>query len=471
MTAWFFVPRVAAAALMTLNVVILTRLLGPAQFGIYNIVLTAGGVGYAFFFGWIAMSVQRFHTAPEFEGEATASAMMLTLVMVGAIAILGAIILPFVDRFPTTLLVLALASFLAHAVHEVGLAGLRVIRAGPAFFAVSILRPVILLVISVLLIRFAGMRVEGAIIAVIVAAGGLGGFGLLLTVRQAGLQVPRAFVFWKFLRFGAPFAIVAAAAMVMSLVAQSLLVKMTGLATAGAYAAASTLTLRAINMPMVMMERAVAADVYRIHDQEGVNAGIARVRQLAPVLMFIAAPIAVVMMAANDAVAGILFGSDHAAIIAPHMPYLAAAALISGFQAAYFSFSFTLSKRTGWQAALNASSVLIHAATCYALIGMRGPIGASQALVITAIYGVSMFFFVGRRFVQINLPARELRIMAPAVLFLWLAAYSAEQLTGVIAPLAMIIVGLAGFYGLLVVCGFVPARRVLNGITRRMRRG
>ncbi|MFT6945142.1 MAG: hypothetical protein ACJAUW_001722, partial [Yoonia sp.] len=131
-------------------------------------------------------------------------------------------------------------------------------------------------------------------------------------------------------------------------------------------------------------------------------------------------------------------------------------------------FSFTIRKRSGWQAVLNASSVMVHAVACYFLINLNGPIGASQALAITAVYGVSMFFFVGRQFIPINLPWRELGAMPPALILLGAAALWSEQMTGVLAPLATITAGLIGFLGVLLVFGFGPARRAMRWLTRRI---
>jgi O-antigen/teichoic acid export membrane protein len=463
---WYFVPRIGAAALMIVNMVILTRLLGPGEFGLYNIAMTAAGLGFSILFGWLAAAIHRFHRSSDFDGEATSMALSLTLWVSLAATVAFVLALPFIHGFPLAYLFVAFTTFLAHSLHEIGLSGLRVLGDGPRFMLSTLVRPLIAVALGVALILGADLAAEGALIGTTIGAGLLAAYGIWWTVQRTGVRAPKASYVKQFAFYGAPLSVVASSSMVMSLVAQTTVVTFAGLGGMGAYAAAAALVNRTVDMPMSMMSRSFAADVFQAHEEHGAEASSAEVARLAPPLFLVAIPITIVLMVSNETVARILFGSALVGEVAPHMPYLALAMFLMSVQGAYYSFSFMLGRRTGLQAILIAVVVLLHALATVVLVSRFGPIGAAYAMLVTAIFSLSATVVVGGRVHKIQLPWRRLAPLFPAAGLLAAAAWMADLTQGILPGLAWLAAGTLAYAITLDLLGFPPIRALRAHLVR-----
>ena len=248
---WFFIPRIVAAAMMIVTLVLLTRVLGAAQFARYNIAITIGAVGYAFIFGWLSSSMHRFHKTPDFHGLATPVILGLTLRLMLVVLAIALVASLFTLALPGKFALLTVLYFLAHSLHEMGLSGLRVLHSGPKFAFAVIMRPVVAIILVILVLYLFNANYEGVLVSVSVAAALMGVFSLRTTFRQVGLVKPRLDFAKQFFVYGAPLAFVGGASTIMSLVAQFTIASAADYTAVGVYAAAHTLAMRTINMPMV----------------------------------------------------------------------------------------------------------------------------------------------------------------------------------------------------------------------------
>ena len=464
---WFFIPRLVAAAMMIATLVLLTRLLGAAQFARYNIAITIGAVAYAFIFGWLSSSMQRFHKAQDFEGQSTAVILGVTLRMIivfFAVALFARILAPsFSDKF----IMLAVVYFLAHSLHEMGLSGLRVLRAGPRFAFAVIMRPVAAIALMIIALYFFDSKFEGMLISVTVAAATVGAFSFWSTIREVGLLKPRFEFTKQFFIFGAPLAFVSGASMIMSLVAQFTVASAADFTAAGVYAAAHTLAMRTINMPMVMLGRSMSATVYQSFEEDGENSATQQLVQYSSFLLLISLPIVTVLVFANHSVATLLFGSALNQGVAPHLPILAIAAFLSGLQGALFSYAFTIQRRTGIQASIIIASTILHAVLSYVFVMTNGPIGVSYAMLTASSVGLAAFIFYGRRLHLISIPREHLLKLVPALFALSLCAMAADRTRTMPLSIALIGIGLGLFLVILYIQKFWAVRRIVEKLAGR----
>ena len=466
---WIFIPRLVAAAMMIVTLVLLTRLLGASQFARYNIAITIGAVAYAYIFGWLSSSMQRFHKAPDFEGQATAVVLGISLRVLIVAMVATLIANMYIPAISGKFMLLSAAYFLAHSLHEMGLSGLHVLGAGPKFAFTVIMRPVAAIVLMIVALNVFDSNYEGMLISVTIAAAVFGSIALWATIRKVGILKPRFDFTKQFFIFGAPLAFVSGSSMIMSLVAQFIVASAADLTAVGVYAAAHTLAMRSINMPMVMLGRSMSATVYQSFEENGEESATRQLVKYSSFLLLISLPIVAILVFANNTVATLLFGNALNQGIAPHLPILAIAAFLSGLQGALFSYAFTLQRRTSTQATIIIASTTLHAMLSFVFIIYFGPIGVSYAMLVASSVSLAAFIIYGRRLHQISVPREDIIKLVPATFALSLCAIAADKVRPMPLSIALIGMGIGLFLIILYFLKFWAVRSIVENLIRRIK--
>ena len=445
---FYFVPRMIAAAISILVLIVLTRLLSPESFGLFNMLVLASFFGYSLAFSWLASSTTRFHNANEFGGMAAAY-------MLGVGALLALISVPVIVAsllvFPmniSAMILVGTAFCIAHSAHEIGTSGLRVLGAKRQFAVATLLRPLIGVSLALVLVR-AGQGYLGALTGMMLGAAIPAIYAIRLVVAQTGIALPDRRELQGLLKFGMPLAIVMSATSLHLLMAQSLLASLQGMALVGFFAAAQTLTMRTIRMPMDNLSRSVGASVFQAFEANGESEARRILHRHFSMLMLVALPVTLVLMFANDTIADLLFNDEFAPKVAVTMPILAFASFLLGVQGAYYSYAFTLSKRTFVQLWIVVFSLIFHFAVSWASIVMFGDIGAPIGFLINAIFILAVSIVVGQRLYIVDLPKNELgKAVIGMVVFIPFAIL-ADSVSSVVGSLAILLLGLIGFVSVL----------------------
>ena len=465
----FFVSRLLASGLALVAFIILPRIMLPAEFGEFNMLVQAGTLGFALLLGWGPAVIVRYHRAASFGGMATAWALGLSAALTVVLAlVLGAGLLPL--EADLRLVVLLAAVFgIGHGLNEVGLAGFRVYGDSRGFAAAVLLRPVlggILAVVFVLL----GWGVAGAVVGMALGAGAPGLWAVLKVARWSVPALPGAAAIRQFLNFGLPLALVASGATVIVLTTQAIMAGQAGLADVGIYAAAQTLALRGISMPMVMFSRTTSAEVFQAYEERGrAAAGEALARYLS-FLLLISVPLVMPMTLANDTVARLLFDENFRDGVAMHLPWLAFAAFLGGIQGGYFAYAFTIGERTKVQLLIASIVAVVHVGLCYALIWVFGPIGASYAVLISSVFDLALYYWLGRRVVPFVFPRADIGKVVLATLVSAPFPLMAESQTDTTVALALIAAGLCVFCLVLHLARQTAMRVVVSRVLGRVAR-
>lgn len=444
----YFVARLFASLFTVIILVVLTRVLEPADYGRYNIIMVAGAAAFAVLFAWLVASVNRFHSAAEFRGETIAivlGAGKKSVLLLGPLTLLVMFLLPVGYREPFGIGALFC---LAHAAHELGLAGLRVNERRRDFVLVTILRPVIGILL-VLFFVFWGGGYVGAVVGMALAAI-LTGFYALKQVHIRMIPAPIDLRALKiFVMFGLPLAMVASGASFVVLLTQFILAKSIDLESVGFFAAAYTLAMRTIAMPMATLSNTSSASIFKTFEKDGLAAAQKDLNLHFSFLMLVSGPIVGALVFANDTVASVVFNASFSARVADHLSVLACAAFISGVQGAFFSYAFTLSKKTMHQLTIMISMIVIHGGITYGFVSSFGGLGASYAVLASSIISATIYAIVGHCLAPVKIPWNEVLQTATAVLAFAPFAIAADHQSGLLVAMTLLCSGLIAFLAVL----------------------
>lgn len=463
----YFVSRIFASFFTVIILVVLTRLFEPADFGRYNITMVAGAAAFSVLFAWLVVSVHRFHSADEFRGETIAivlGAGKRYLLFLAPIALLVIFLLPVGYRAPFEVGALYCV---AHATHEFGLAGLRVNEDRQDFALVALLRPV-MGILTVLVVIFMGGGYVSAVAGMALAAILTGVYAL----KQVQMRMKPAPIDLSALKlfalYGMPLAVVSSGASFVALLTQVILAKSVDLESVGFFAAALTLTMRAIAMPMATLSSTSSATIFKTFETEGPDAAQKDLNLYFSFLMLVSVPLVGTLIFANDTVARVLFNARFSAPVADHISILACAAFISGVQGAFFSYAFTLSRKTIHQLSITIGMIVIHGGIAFGLVFYFGGLGASYAVLASSIISAAIYANVGYRLTPVKIPWNEVLQIAVAGLAFAPFAIFADHQSELLAALASLCVGIIAFLTVLWLMGQAAFTLVLARVRHKL---
>ena len=464
---YYFFPRMLAALATFVVLIVLTRILTPADFGRYGMTVLIGYVGFAFTFAWLASSVPRFHHTQDYDGRATAS--ILGIACAQACILVPLVAISFALPWEAaTLYSLGAAYSLAHTTHQIGLSGLRVLEAGPQYAAVTLLRPAFSVLLAFIFVQV-GWGYEGAVWGFVVGTTIAGSFGLIYVYRRTGIAKPNRHMIKSLLIYGKPLAVGMAVSSLFLLASQTFLASIHGLEAVGYFVAAQTLAMRAISMPMLTLSNVASAPIFEAHETAGEDAVDRELKKHFSFLILFTLPIAATLVFANEAVSNIFFPNEFQSEAGRNLRLLALAAFLVGVQGSYFSFAFTLARRTTLQLFVTLATLLTHALISLFCIFTFGPLGASIGFLLSAIISLMSFHFVGERIYRSLLPKSEILSALPGVFILAPFALYANQIDSVPASLALMALGAVAFWLTLVISQQTAAGMVWSRLRRAAR--
>lgn len=413
----YFIARVLTAALGLAGVAIFTRLATPEIYGVYTLVMTAAVTTFAVGFHWIQSAIQRFLPAedrarPKVLGAALAGyaiAAALLMITLSAVAAWGPILLE------PELWALAGGLVLAYAAMEIALAVIHARQRSKSYALLLLARASGSLVLGSLLL-FLGYGAPGLLLGVLVAhaAPVLG----LAWHRRHHLRAQRLdpATLRRMAAFGLPIGLVGIAASVIGISDRYMLAALIGLDAAGSYAAPYDLAQRSLQVLLLAAFLATSPMIFRQFDTGDRAALDKSLLEQARLMLLTALPAATIMAVAAPLVARLLFGAAFREAAASLIPIIIAATLVQGIQSYYFSYVFTLAKRTLANAAVVAAGAVLNLLLNLLLIPVMAATGAAVATLASfaAVLGISLF--VTRRWMVLPWPARDMLRIAIACL-------------------------------------------------------
>jgi O-antigen/teichoic acid export membrane protein len=417
-----------------------TRLLSPAEYGVYVVGLSIAGILGAVFFAWIRLSVSRYQamsTEVDFRGTAMVG---FTLTVVALCASAPLVLL--VHRGVSTDLLLA-SMFVAIAANAVDIgqeferAKLRPYR----FAAIAIVRSISSVTFGLIAIEL-GLGGLG-----LLAAFGLGSLiGIILnlageTARVAPWQQSQLA---QFARFGLPLTIGGLAGALYAASDRLIVAYLLGKEAAGLFGVAADLPRQFLVMLASSVAAATVPIVFRSLTDKNDAATRERLNESIELLLAVVLPVVIWLALAADQVAGTLVGVDFRSGVSSLLPMLAVARLCGIANQFYFQISFQLSERPFLSAAQSFLTLLVSVVLMFPLVKGYGLFGAALATFLTEGAGLLVAIILTRRAYRLPFDVNRLAGVAASVAIMAVVILIVRSELRGTGPLSLIAVSLAG---------------------------
>lgn len=380
----YLVAYILPAAVGFFAVTAYTRLLTPAEYGVYVVGISIAGILGAIFFAWIKLSVSRYQ-AMSAEVDFRGTAMVAFALTAGVLCAATPLVFLFRSDVSVELLLASMfVAIMANAVdvgQEFERAKLRPYR----FAAISIVRSVSSVGFGLLGIwlGWGGMG--------LLAAFGLGSLtGIVLNLVGDRTRIARfqSSQFMQLARYGLPLTLAGLSVALYSTCDRLIVAYLLGKDAAGIFGVAADLPRQF----MVMIASSVAAAtvplVFRTLSEKNDGATRERLTESLELLLVVVAPVAVWLALATDQVAGTLVGVDFRAGVSALLPMLVLARFFGIANQFYVQISFQLAERPFMLAAQSFVTLVVSVALMFVLVTGYGLYGAALATLATEAIGL-----------------------------------------------------------------------------------
>ena len=372
----------------------LSRLLSAEQYGRYATVLVLAAVCQTAGFNWLQSSIIRLH--PE-EADENGRAQLARAVRIGfvlsavVVSIAWTIGLAALEPLPVDRSLLGiggLSVLLSGAWAAVGLSWSRVTARPWRFVTAQALQALggLALAIAglawrpgdtfVVLVAFSIASLLAAAASRLSIAGTLQGFRQIL---------PRLRQIWT---YGAPLTAVALAYVILAASDRLLIASSLGPAAAGAYAAASGIAGRALNLLLPPIALAIRPQVFIEFNQGGEGPARRLLNRMSGWLIAVGLPVTILFVCVPRSLASVIIGSQLAGAAAEVLPWTAIGALLSAFLTLHFATAFQIARRPKWMLLAVAPAAAFNVLSNMLLLPRFGIVAAGWSMV--ASYAIAL---------------------------------------------------------------------------------
>lgn len=436
----YLVAYILPAAVGFFAVTAYTRLLSPAEYGVYVVGMSLAGILGAIFFAWIKLSVSRYQAMSaevDFRGTAMVAFALTAAVLCSTTPL---VFLVRSDVSVELLLASMFVAIMANAVdvgQEFERAKLRPYR----FAAISIVRSVSSVGFGLLGI-WLGWGGIG-----LLAAFGLGSLaGIILNLVGDRTPIARfqRSQFTQLARYGLPLTLAGLSVAVYSASDRLIVAYLLGRDAAGIFGVAADLPRQF----MVMIASSVAAAtvplVFRSLSENSSATTRERLTESLELLLVVVAPVAVWLALAADQVAGTLVGIDFRAGVSALLPILVLARFFGIANQFYVQISFQLAERPFMLAAQSFLTLVVSVILMFALIPAYGLYGGALATLATEAIGLLVALVLMRRAHPVPFEPNRLAGVAVSAAAMAAAILIARSQAGGTGLVSLVIVSLAG---------------------------
>jgi len=390
------------AAVNFLALTIYSRLLTPAAYGTYSLVLATVGVANALAFQWIRAAARRYLPEDATRAELLAALRRVYAVLIAAAA-LGTVVFAIVRPELRLLAALGLGLLVVQAWFELNLEILLADLQPGRYGVMTLSRALAGLAIGVVLVR-----------------AGFGAFGVLMG-QAVGYLLPAAWAtprLWRGLpgadgsgtrvmalaRYGLPLTAGYALQFVVDFSDRFLLGALRSVDEVGGYAVSYDLAAQSLTLLCMMVNLAAYPIALRALREHGATAARSRLREQAAALMGLTLPALVGITVLAPALARTLLGSAFHADATRLMPIVALGVFFGGFKAYYFDTAFHFGERTSEIVRVGVVAGLLNIGLNLAWIPRHGADGAAWATVVAYVVACGVSAWRGRAVFALPLP-------------------------------------------------------------------
>ncbi|HEY5107035.1 MAG TPA: lipopolysaccharide biosynthesis protein [Caulobacteraceae bacterium] len=398
-----------------LAIVTFTRMLSPAQYGVYALGFSAMNLAHTLFFTWMEAAMARFHARAAHSGEIAEHfatlfrAWLVTALIFSAVSVVAGLLWPAplavkiaVGAGMASILVRSLIKLVQERRRASGEVG--------AAARLDMIQTVGGLAIGLGLILI-GYQAAGAIAALGMVAAACLVWALPAELRQmrgGRFEAPRA---RAYAAYGLPIAASLVFIALLSTADRFLLAAFLGDRAVGVYHAGYSLANRTLDVMFIWMGMAGGPAMVMALERGGKQAMEDLAREQSGAIIALTLPAAIGLALVARPLAGVLVGPALSGGAAHVTPWIALSAFCAGITIYYLNLAFTLARRTSMLLLAMAIPAVANIGLNLVLIPRFGLDGALWATAASYGLGAVASFVLGRRCLALPIP---LGVMARA---------------------------------------------------------
>lgn len=457
-TGIYLVARGLPGLVAFLAIPIFSRLLAPAEYGRYALVLVAVNLLNALLFQWVRLSLVRYLPVYRDDEERLKSTLVTTsLLMVLSLGVVALILcmLPFgreirIFVIPCWIMLAVQAGFeLSSEYARAGLRPWKVMRLQLARSASTVALGVVLV--------WLGLGWWGPV------GGTIGGMLLaLLTLSPADcrgirLRIDRP-IFDRVAKYGIPLSMTVALLVVVAGSDRFLIAWFLGEAKAGIYSVAVDFTSQTLTLLLMVVNMAMFPLAVRALEHQGIEAARQQMRYNASLLLGIGVPCVVGFSLLAPGIAHTFIGRDFRAAAANIIPLIALGAFLAGLKAYHFDAAFQFADRTLYQVWIILAAALLNFGLNLIAIPRWGINGSAVASVIAYTLSIGLTAWIGRRSFPLPFPVDSCAAVLVSASAMALMLLPFKMYVGPIALAAQVVCGATVYGGGLLALNFLGSR-------------
>lgn len=412
------------------GIFLLTRLLTPAEYGLYSLVYSIVVITHSMLFTWIEAAVARTYARAEADqrlADHLATAFKYLGFFVALFALLGAALiwlLPVGAEFKTVL-GFGIGSMLTKTFLDLSLEARKAAREVRRYSLTQMLNVTGAFVLGILFVVFTDLKGAGPFAGVTVAAIAVMLFDLPNMLRRIKGGKASSRELKSFFRYGMPLSLSLILGYILQAGDRFVISALLGNDQVGVYAAGYGTANRSLDILFVWAGMAASPILISALELGNREKAQAMARKAFEVMAFLTFPAAAGIALVATPLATVMTGPEFRSGAAQIIPWIAVAGLMNGLTTYYFLASFTLAKRTGIMTIVTAVPAVLNIVMNFVLLPKMGLMGAVVSTLLAYALGMSLTAVLGRKSFPLPLPWKEaLRtlfacvVMAVAVLAL-----------------------------------------------------
>jgi O-antigen/teichoic acid export membrane protein len=390
------------------SIFVFTRMLTPAEFGVYALAFSATSLGHTLLFTWMEAAMARFYAPEAQAGRLPDHFATLYRCWLGAAAVFvavgGAGLLLWPGDGPIKVAVAAgMAATLARSLAKLNQERRRAAGDVRGAALMDMAQTIGGFAVGVGLI-YAGLKGAAPIAGLGVAAAVVLAFLLPAELRRGAGGVFETQRVKTYAAYGLPVALSLIFALALATTDRFLLAAYLGDATVGVYQAGYSLANRTLDVMFIWLGAAGGPALIVALERDGAAALAKAAREQAGLMLALALPASLGLALVARPLTQVMIGPALAAGAAQVTPWIAASALFAGITTYYTHQAFTLGRRTGLLLAAMAIPAAANIALNLLLIPRLGLTGALVATTASYALGLAASIGLGRLAQPLPLP-------------------------------------------------------------------
>ena len=446
---------------------VFSRLLDPAGYGKYALVLATVGLLNALLFQWLRLALMRYLPACGGDPRALKSTLLtIELMVIASTATVGILVYALPALATWRSVVLPCIVLLAiQSLFELFLEHSRAQIEPWRYMALLLSRSLISTALGAALIVL-GLGWWGPVIALGIGMFLPGVWAYCRDWRDARIHIDRE-ALRKVCGYGIPLSITVALAVVISTSDRFLIAGLIGDEAAGLYSVAVDFTTQTITLLMMVVYLAIFPLAVRAWENEGRDAARAQMRHNATLLLGVGVPAVVGLAMLSSGLSSVFLGKNFRAAASQIIPLVAIGSFLAGLKAYHFDAAFQFVHRTIHQVWIVLAAAVVNVLLNVVAIPRFGINGAAGASVCAYVVSIVLTVLVGRRHFALPFPGRALgKVMIASAAMAGVLLVMRGR-TGTAALTAQVLTGTAVYATVLVSLNFLGLR---SAVTQRLAR-